>query len=132
MRCVEKILYTSFFIKERKEKLNLKYNARNIDEIEQAKKMSLEQCISNTNIDMLAIFIQKGMIDDNGIHGVSRNVALDTIDKYLEENDKDDLILDIMEALSKTGFLSKNVDVERVRSLKKNRVEQINKELDNI
>ncbi len=113
-------------------KLNLKYNARNIDEIEQAKKMSLEQCISNTNIDMLAIFIQKGMIDDNGIHGVSRNVALDTIDKYLEENDKDDLILDIMEALSKTGFLSKNVDVEKVRSLKKNRVEQINKELENI
>jgi len=103
------------------EKLNLKYNATKIDEIEQAKKMPIENCIMDTSIGMLSLFIQKGLVDDNGIHGVSRAVAIDVIDKYLEEKDKDELVLDIMEALCNGGFLSRQVDVAKIREANEKR-----------
>ena len=96
-------------------KLNLKYNATRVDEIEQAKKLPLENCISDTSISSLALFIQKGLIDDNGNHGVSKAVAISTIDSYLEEYDKDELVMDIMEALIKGGFLSRDLDIATVR-----------------
>lgn len=112
-------------------KLNLKYTATKVDEIEQTKKQPIEQCIGDTTVGNLALFIQKGLIDDNGVHGVSRNVAIDVIDKYLAENDKDELIMDIMEALIDGGFLSRELDVEKVRALKKKRQAQVNEEIDN-
>ena len=111
-------------------KLNLKYNATKVDEIEQAKgKLPLENCIADTTIGNLALFIQKGLIDDNGNHGVSRAVAIDTIDKYLAENDKDELVMDIMEALINGGFLSRDVDLAKLRELKNKRASQVNEEL---
>ena len=112
-------------------KLNLKYNATKVDEIEQAKKLPIENCIADTTIGNLALFIQKGLIDDNGSHGVSRAVAVNTIDTYLEENDKDELVMDIMEALIKGGFLSRDLDLANVRELKKKRASQVNEELAN-
>lgn len=111
-------------------KLNLKYNATKVDEIEQVKKQPIENCISDTSINNLCLFIQKGLIDDNGSHGVSRAVAIDTIDKYLEENDKDELVFDIMEALINSGFLSKELDVENLRKLKNSRMAQAKKQLE--
>lgn len=110
-------------------KLNLKYNATRVDEIEQAKKLPLENCISDTSISSLALFIQKGLIDDNGNHGVSKAVAISTIDSYLEEYDKDELVMDIMEALIKGGFLSRDLDMATVRELKATRKAQVNEEL---
>lgn len=110
-------------------KLNLKYNATKVDEIEQAKKLPIENCIADNTIGNLALFIQKGLIDDNGIHGVSRKVAIDTIDTYLVDNDKDELLFEIMEALMNGGFLSRDVDLEKVRALKTKRQEELNKEL---
>lgn len=112
-------------------KLNLKYNATRVDEIEQAKKLPIENCIADTTIGNLTLFIQKGLIDDNGNHGVSRNVAVSVIDEYLEENDKDELVMDIMEALIKAGFLSRDVDVAKVRELKNKRKEKMSEELSN-
>ena len=112
-------------------KLNLKYNATKVDEIEQTKKASIENCISDTTIRNLALFIQKGLIDENGNHGVSRNVAISTIDKYLEENDKDELVMDIMEALINGGFLSRELDVKKLRELKVKRQAQVKEEIDN-
>ena len=38
-------------------KLNLKYNASNVDEIEQAKKLPIENCIADTTVTNLALFI---------------------------------------------------------------------------
>lgn len=111
-------------------KLNLKYNATKVDEIEQAKKMPIENCIADTSVSSLLLFIQKGLIDDNGNHGVSRNVAISTLDSYLEENDKDELIMDIMEALCNGGFLSRELDVEKMRKLKLKRTAQMNEEID--
>ena len=112
------------------EKLNLKYNATRVDEIEQTRQLPIENCITDTSIGMLCMFIQKGLIDDNGVHGVSKNVAMDVIDKYLEENDKDNLVLDIMEALVNGGFLSRQVDVAKLREANKKRSAQAKKLID--
>ena len=111
--------------------LNLKYNATRVDEIEQTKKLPIENCIADTTIGNLTLFIQKGLIDDNGNHGVSKAVAMSTIDKYLEEKAKDELVMDIMEALMVGGFLSRDLDLTKVRELKAKRQEQINKEINN-
>lgn len=112
-------------------KLNLKYNASKVDEIEQAKKTSIENCINDTTVGNLALFIQKGLIDDNGNHGVSRTVAIDVIDNYLAENDKEELVMDIMEALINGGFLSRELDVGKLRDLKNKRLAQVSEEIDN-
>lgn len=111
--------------------LNLKYNAMKVDEIEQAKKQSIENCISDTTVGNLALFIQKGLVDDNGVHGVSRAVAIDTIDKYLAEKDKEELVMDIMEALIAGGFLSRELDVKKLKELKAKRQAQVNEQIDN-
>lgn len=114
------------------DKLNLKYTATKVDEIEQTKKLPIENCIADTSIGNLALFIQKGLIDDNGQHGVSKNVAFNIIDKYLEEKDKDELVFDIMEALINGGFLSRDLDLAKVRELKAKRQAQVKEELENI
>lgn len=112
-------------------KLNLKYNATKVDEIEQTKKEPIEQCISDTTVTNLALFIQRGLVDDNGMHGVSRSVAISTIDTYLEENDKDELVMDIMEALCNGGFLSRELDVAKLRELKTKRLAQVDEKIEN-
>ena len=104
--------------------LNLKYNATKVDEIEQSRKLPIENCITDTSVGMLSLFIQKGLVDDNGHHGVSKAVAMDIIDKYLEESDKDELVLDIMEALVNGGFLSRQLDVATMRKAITNRMTQ--------
>lgn len=113
-------------------KLNLKYNATRVDEIEQTKKLPIENCIADTTIGNLTLFIQKGLVDDNGVHGVSKNVAMSTIDAYLEEKDKDELVMDIMEALIDGGFLSRELNLAKVRELKTKRQAQLNEALDEI
>lgn len=114
------------------EKLNLKYNATKVDEIEQTKKLPIENCIADTTIGNIALFIQKGLIDDNGNHGVSKAVAIDVVDRYLAEKDKDELVMDIMEALINGGFLSRDLDLAKVRELKAKRQAQVKEELENI
>lgn len=112
-------------------KLNLKYTATKVDEIEQANKQPIEDCISNTSVGSLALFIQKGLVDENGVHGVSKNVAMSTIDAYLEEKDKDELVMDIMEALINGGFLSRDLDIEKLRAYKAKRQAQVTEEIAN-
>ena len=111
-------------------KLNLKYNATKVDEIEQAKKLPIENCISDSSISMLTLFIQKGLVDDNGVHGVSKAVAMSTIDEYLKEKDKQDLLIDIMEALVDGGFLSRELDVNSIRRLKESKIAQAKLQLE--
>ena len=112
-------------------KLNLKYNAMKVDEIEQAKKLPIENCIADTTIGNLALFIQKGLIDDNGNHGVSKNVAMDIINNYLAEYDKDELVMDIMEALCNGGFLSRELDVAKMREVNSKRIAQAKEKIEN-
>ncbi len=107
--------------------LNLKYTASKVDEIEQIKKVSIENCISDTTINGICLFLQKGLVDDNGNHGVSKNVAMSKLDEFLGENDKDELLLQITEALISGGFLSREIDVNELRKMKKKRVEEAKK-----
>lgn len=113
-------------------KLNLKYNATKVDEIEQAKGLPIENCISDTTIGNFALFLQKGLIDENGVQGVSRTVAISTIESYLLEHDKDELMMDIMEALIDGGFLSRDVNLEKIRTLKMKRQKELKETLDEI
>lgn len=113
-------------------KLNLKYTATRVDEIEQAKKLPIENCIADTTVGNLALFIQKGLVNDSGTVGVSRAQALTAIDEYLAENDKDELVMDIMEALIDGGFLSRDVDLTKVRELKAKRRALLSAELENV
>ena len=113
-------------------KMNLKYSAIRVDEIEQTKKLPIENCIADTTIGNLAIFVMKGLVNDNGSVGVSRAQALTAIDEYLAENDKDELVMDIMEALIAGGFLSRDLDLTKVRELKTKRQAQMNEELDKL
>lgn len=112
-------------------KLNLKYNATRVDEIEQAKKLPIENCIADTTIGNLTLFVQKGLVNENGV-GVGKTKALSIIDEYLAENDKDELVMDIMEALINGGFLSRELDLEKVRELKSKRQAQLNEELNKL
>ena len=113
-------------------KLNLKYNALRVDEIEQSKKLPIENCIADTTIGNLTFFIQKGLVNDSGSVGVSKSQALTAIDEYLAENDKDELVMDIMEALMDGGFLSRDVDLAKIREMKKKRQDLLKEELDKI
>ena len=112
-------------------KMNLKYSAIRVDEIEQTKKLPIENCIADTTIGNLAVFVMKGLVNDSGTVGVSRAQALTAIDEYLAENDKDELVMDIMEALIAGGFLSRDLDVAKVRELKSKRQAQMNEEISN-
>lgn len=113
--------------------INLRYNATSVDEIEQITKNSIDVAVNDTRMSNIILFIQKGLVDENtGKTGVSKAVATDVIDKYLVENDKDDLVLDIMEALVNSGFLSRKLDVDKMRKATAKRQELVNKQLDNV
>lgn len=105
--------------------LNLKFTATKIDEIEKIKGTAIENCVSDNSINGIATILQKSLVDDNGIHGVSRAVAISTIDKYLEDKDKDDLVLDIVEALVRDGFLSRQLDVQAMRDVKTKKAQEL-------
>ena len=111
--------------------INLKFNASKVDEIEQARKLPIENCIADTSVASLVMFIQKGLIDENGGHGVTRATAMETIDNYLAERDKDDLVMDIMEALVNAGFLSREVNIEQLRKTKSRAIKDAMKEINN-
>ena len=113
-------------------KLNLKYTAVKVDEIEQTKQLPIENCVADTTIGNLTLFVQKGLVNDSGTVGVTKAQALTTIDEYLAENDKDELVMDIMEALMNGGFLSRDVDLAKVREIKAKRQAALNEELNKI
>lgn len=105
-------------------KLNFKFTATNIDEIEQSRQLPIQNCITDSSIKMLSLFLQKGIVSDTGTIGVSKAQALSIIDEYLEEADTDSLLLDITEALVNAGFLSREVDVAKMREFKEKKLSQ--------
>ena len=114
------------------EKLNLKFTAQSVDEIEQARQLPIQNCMSDNSVKMLALFIQKGLVNEDGRVGVSRAVALDTINNYLEDSDTDNLLLDITEALVNAGFLSRELDVAKLRERRDKALSQTMTALDEI
>ena len=113
-------------------KLNLKYTATKVDEIEQTKKLPIENCIADSTIANLVLFIQKGLVNDSNGVGVGKSKAMQVLDEYLAENDKDELVMDIMEALINGGFLSRDLDLAKVREVKAKRQAKLTEELNNL
>lgn len=105
-------------------KINLKFNATSVDEIEQTRQLPIQNCVGDTSIKMLCLFIQKGFVNEDGHIGASKNVAMSVIDDYLTESDTDDLLLDITEALVNGGFLSREIDVAKMREVKNKTLSQ--------
>lgn len=113
-------------------KLNFKFTASIVDDIEKTKGLAIENCVGDTTVNNLAMIISKSLINDDGRVGTSRNVALTKIDEYLIDNDKDTLVLDIMEALVRDGFLSRTLDVNNVREAMMRNQTKVNEKLSNI
>ncbi len=109
----------------------LKFTASKIDELEKSTKKSLQQLVAEGTIGSMTSFIEKGLVNENGTIGCSRNVALSTIDDYLEneENDLDTLRLDIMGALVDGGFLSRQLDVKKIKQTAMEKIEQIKQDI---
>lgn len=112
-------------------RFNFKFNATKVDEIEQLRKLPIENCITDSSIGMLCTFIQKGLVDDNGQVGVSKAVAMNKIDEYLSESDKNELVMDIMEALCDGGFLSRELNIAEMREYKKKKESQVKEAISN-
>ena len=106
------------------EKLVLKYTAEKIDEIEKNKgNIPIENCVFDTTINNFVLFLMKGM-------DISKNVAMSKLNEYLLEKDKEDLTLEIMEALVDTGFLSRGLEIDKMRELLANRKKEIANEIE--
>ena len=113
-------------------KLVFKFTATIVDEIEKTKGLAIENCIGDNTINNLALIISKALVNENGNTGISRAVALSKIDEYLQENDKDNLLLDIVEALVEAGFLSRTLEVDKMRGIKEKKATQMNEQLSNM
>ena len=110
-------------------KINFKFNASIVEEIEQAKgKLPIENIVTDTTLSNLALFIMKAGVNDNGQVGCTKNSALRLIDEYLEDkdNDKNTLAFDIMEALAEAGFLSRQMDVRAFRQQQEVMIQEAN------
>lgn len=109
----------------------LKFKATKIDELEKTARKSVQELATDGTLNSLALFIEKGLVNGNGMIGCSRSVALEEIDNYLEEpqNDLDNLRLDIMEALVDAGFLSRQLNVKAIRESAQKKIEEIKKEI---
>ena len=92
-------------------KLNLKFIARNINEIEKIKGMPINNCLGDISIGNLALFVEKGLDKKD----MTLEKAFDEIDEYLKENDLNELMFDVMEALIDAGFLSRKVNMKEMR-----------------
>jgi len=110
-------------------KINFKFNATIVDEIEQAKnKLPIENIVTDTTLSNLALFVMKASVNDDGRVGCSKTVALKLIDEYLEDenNDKNTLVFDVMEALADAGFLSRQMDVKAFRQQQETLIQEAN------
>lgn len=95
--------------------MNFKFSAMKVAEIEETFKQPLENIVSDTKISTLAMFISKGLVNEDGHIGCSINVAYDKIDEYIKEHSKLELTIDVIEVLINEGFLPKTMDVAKMR-----------------
>ncbi len=79
------------------------------------RKVSIEEIMGDLTIDTLAIILMNGLLHDDGKVGCTEEKAFEIIDKYVEKNDKMDLMMDIYEAMQKQGFLPKAIDLKAMR-----------------
>ena len=111
--------------------MNLKFTASIVDQIEQSKKLPIANIIADNSMGNLAFIVSKSIVNDSGNVGITRDKAFEKIDEYIGDgHDSDDLVLDITEALVRDGFLSRTLDVSKMRELKVIRSQEMSQQLD--
>jgi len=97
--------------------MELKYTPRAIREIEEESRRPMQDILSDFSMNTLLLFVKKGL-------GVDEDGAYKAIEEYLAEGkDTLELYTEISEALQKSGFLPRKLNLKKVR-------EDMNKELE--
>lgn len=110
----------------------LKFTARVVDKIERQYGVSIEELLGNTSVRNLAFFIEKAYYnEDEDKIGVNNEESYRLLESYLENHDKEDLLMDIMEALQTSGFLSRKIKVDEMRESIKTKTEEAMQEIKN-
>jgi len=113
-------------------KIDLRFTAKNVDNIERKFGVSIENLLGNTSMQNLAQFIERAYYDEERDKvGVSNDRSYEVLQDYLKENDKEDLLLDIMEGLQQGGFLSRKLDLDKIRKSLETKSAEISQKLDN-
>ena len=110
--------------------MQFKFTAKIVDEIERFNKRPIGDIASDSTITSLASVIARSQIDSkSGKIGCNSDRALQLIESYLSEGKKStlDLMLDIMEALVKDGFLPK-VNIKKTRDTITQKIEEASRE----
>lgn len=90
--------------------MDLKYTPRTVNEIEVESKRPIQEALAEFSMKNILLFVKKGL-------GVDENKAYAEIDKYLEEGkDTIELYTDIMEALQKSGFLPRKLNLKKIKT----------------
>lgn len=95
----------------------LKFTAKSVDNIEKKFKLPIENLLSSLELANLAQFIERGYYNDETEKiGVTNDRSFEILEEYLADGgDKEDFLLDIMEALQTGGFLSRKLDLAKIR-----------------
>jgi hypothetical protein len=95
----------------------LKFTARIVDKIERKYNVSIESLLGDTSVRSLAFFIEQSYYDEeNETIGANNEKSFTLLENYLKNNDKEDLLMYIMECLQQGGFLSRKIDIDQMRS----------------
>lgn len=112
-------------------KLDLRFSAKIVDQIERKYNVSIEQLLGNTSVQNLAYFIEKAQYDDERDRvGVHNEKSYDILDEFLKDNDKEEALFQIMESLQTAGFLSRKLDVPKMRQAVTDKTSDIQSQLD--
>lgn len=107
-------------------KIPFKFTAKIVDQIEKNKNVSIEALLGSTTVSNLTYFIEKAFHNtETDRIGVSNDQAMETLGEYLLEHDKEDLLLDIMEALQVGGFLSRKINIDDMRKALTSKTDEI-------
>lgn len=111
-------------------KISLKFTAKIVDNIERKFGVSVENLLGSTTLQNLAQFIERAYFDEETEKsGVSNEKSYELLENYLKDNEKEDLLLDIMEGLQAGGFLSRKLDLEKIRQSLVEKTNEIDKKL---
>ena len=108
------------------EKLVFAFNPEVVDQIEKVKGGSnIANFLEDASVNNILLFMTKGLPNDRGGVGLTRNEAMTILEEQLKERDTRDILMDIMEGLTATGFLDRGLDLTVLRTAKKEQAEKI-------
>lgn len=104
--------------------MDFKYRAKDIEKIEKAKNEQIGKIAVDGTISSIALLIKYGT-------DCSLDRAYDIIDEEREKGkDTEELVLEIVEALTNQGFLTKELNIEKMKKAKASQMEMANIQLE--